>query len=133
MINEERVILMTKLAFFEQNKGKNNETVGQYFRDDYISMQVIRSAISVTLAFLVIFGMYILYNFENFMAQIYRMDVMQFVRQIVFWYLISAIVYVLFSFFIYTYRYRKARRGMKIYYANLKKLKMLYEAERNGI
>lgn len=129
MINEERVILMTKLAAFEKKKGKHNESIGRYFRGDYISMQVIRSAISVTLAFLVVFGLYILYNFEGFMANIYRMDMMQFVRQIVFWYMVSTLAYVLFSFILYTYRYRKARRGLKIYYANLEKLKELYEEE----
>ena len=129
MINEERIILMTKLASFEKNKGKRNEAVGRFFRNDYISRQVIWSAISITLAFLIVLGVGVLYNFEGFMANIYRMDMMQFVRQIVFWYLVVMLSYVLLSFILYTYRYRKARRGLKIYYANLKKLKALYAEE----
>ena len=39
MLNEERVILMTKLAAYEQNEGMNMVAVGKYFRSDYIGIQ----------------------------------------------------------------------------------------------
>ena len=34
MLNEERVILMTKLAAYEQNEGRKMVAVGKYFRSD---------------------------------------------------------------------------------------------------
>lgn len=44
MINEEKVILMTKLASYESNEGKKNIRIVNYFRGDYIGFQVLKSA-----------------------------------------------------------------------------------------
>ena len=74
MLNEERVILMTKLASYEANDGKKNIAIGNYFRSDYIGWQVLKSIISATIAFVVVFAMYIFYDFEIFMMDIYKMD-----------------------------------------------------------
>ena len=60
MLNEERVILMTKLAAYEQNEGRKMVTVGKYFRSDYIGIQVLKSVIGSTVAFIIIFALYIL-------------------------------------------------------------------------
>ena len=49
MLNEERVILMTKLASYEANDGKRNVAIGSYFRSDYIGWQVLKSIISATI------------------------------------------------------------------------------------
>ncbi|MDD3368975.1 MAG: hypothetical protein PHP50_08855, partial [Lachnospiraceae bacterium] len=62
MINEERVILMTKMASYEQNEGKKNVAIGSYFRNDYIGFQVLKSIISATVAFVVVFAMFIFYD-----------------------------------------------------------------------
>ena len=35
MLNEERVILMTKLASYEANDGKKNIAIGNFFRSDF--------------------------------------------------------------------------------------------------
>ena len=42
MLNEERVILMTKLASYEANDGRRNVAIGSYFRSDYIGWQVLK-------------------------------------------------------------------------------------------
>ena len=78
MLNEERVILMTKLASYEANDGRRNVAIGSYFRSDYIGWQVLKSIISATIAFIVVFAMYIFYDFEIFMMDIYKMDLLEF-------------------------------------------------------
>ena len=35
MLNEEKVILMTQMASYEENEGKKNMAIGRYFRSDY--------------------------------------------------------------------------------------------------
>ena len=35
MLNEERVVLMTKMASYEANEGKKSLAIGSYFRSDY--------------------------------------------------------------------------------------------------
>ena len=36
MLNEDRIILMTRMASYEENEGKKNVSIGSYFRGDYI-------------------------------------------------------------------------------------------------
>ncbi len=129
MLNEERIKLMTKMAAYEANEGKKNVAIGNYFRGDYIGLQVIKSIISATLAFLIVFGLFIFYDFEVFMSDIYKMDLLGFGKTVVIAYLIFVAVYALISYMIYTYRYTKARKSLKMYYNNLKKLAYLYDKE----
>lgn len=129
MLNEERIKLMTKMACYEANEGKKNVAIGSYFRGDYIGLQVIKSVISATIAFVIIFAMYIFYDFEVFMADIYKMDLLAFGKSVIIDYLIFMVIYALISYGVYTYRYAKARKSLKVYYNNLKKLAYLYDRE----
>ncbi|MDE7322970.1 MAG: hypothetical protein K2N73_09665 [Lachnospiraceae bacterium] len=129
MLNEERIKLMTKMACYEADEGRKNVAIGSYFRGDYIGLQVIKSIISGTIAFVIIFAMYIMYDFEIFMADIYKMDLFGFAKTVIIDYLIFTVAYALVSYGVYTYRYAKARRSLKIYYNNLKKLSYLYDKE----
>lgn len=129
MLNEERIKLMTKMASYEANEGKRNASIGSYFRGDYISLQVIKSIISATIAFLIVFGLFIFYDFEMFMQDIYKMDLLQFGKSVIIAYLCLVIGYSIISYIVCTYRYGKARKSLKIYYNNLKKLAYLYDRE----
>ena len=120
---------MTKMASYEANEGKKNVSIGSYFRGDYIGLQVIRAVISGTVGFFIVFGMYILYNFETLMADIYKMDLLQFGRRVIIAYLIFILLYAAVSYAIYTYRYTKAKKSLRRYYNNLKKLSYLYDKE----
>ena len=43
MLNQERIILMTKMASYEENEGKKNNAIMNYFRGDYVWLQVMKS------------------------------------------------------------------------------------------
>ena len=129
MVKEERIILMTKMASYEENEGKKNVAIGNYFRGDYISMQVLKSVISATIAYAVIFAMYILYDFENFMQEIYKMDLIGFAKNVLIMYGIGIVVYGVIAYLVYSYRYSRARKSLKSYYNNLKKLNSLYGSQ----
>lgn len=129
MLNEERIKLMTKMAAYEADEGKKNVAIGNYFRGDYIGLQVIKSIISATIAFVIVFGLFVFYDFEVFMSDIYKMDLLGFGRTVITAYLIFVAVYALISYMVYTYRYAKARKSLKMYYNNLKKLAYLYDKE----
>ena len=86
MINRERVILMTKMASYEENEGKKNIAICKYFRGDYIGWQMIKSAIAATVAFIVVLATYFLFHFENIMAEIYELDLKLYGKRIIFGY-----------------------------------------------
>ena len=129
MLNEERIRLMTKMACYEAEEGRKNVAIGNYFRGEYIGLQVIKSIISATIAYVLLFAMFILYDFEVFMAEIYKMDLLEFAKSVIIYYLIFTATYAFIAYGVYTYRYTKARKSLKTYYNNLKKLSYMYERE----
>lgn len=131
MLNEERIILMTKLASYESGEGKKNVAIASYFRSDYIGMQVIKSVIGSSIAFFIVFGLYVLYDFETFMLDIYRMDLFVFAKNILIYYCITVIGFAVLTYLVYAYRYSKAKRSLKNYYNNLKRLASMYGQNKN--
>ena len=129
MLNEERVILMTKMEVYEENDGKRNVQIGNYFRSDYISLHILRSIICGTIAFAVLFLLYLFYDFEVFMENIYEMDLVGFAKNLLIVYGSTMVIYGIISYMVYSYRYSKAKKSLKDYYDNLKKLNSLYNNE----
>ncbi len=127
MLNEKRIILMTKMASYETNDGKKNVAIGNYFRNDYIGWQVLKSIISATVAFVVVFGMYIFYNFETFMTDIYKIDLVDYIMHIFSYYLWVIGIYAVISCIVYTVRYNAAVRSLKVYHMNLRRLADMYK------
>lgn len=132
MVNENRVILMTKLASYEAYEGKKYLTVGRYFRSDYISLQLLKSFICGTLAFCIMAGMAVLYDLEGFMKNFYQTaDMIELVKDIGILYLIMIGVYMLISYVVAAYQYNRSRQSLKTYYGNLKKLSKYYDQKGN--
>lgn len=127
MLNEERVILMTKMEAYAQNEGKKNMRIGKYFRGDYISLQILKAVISATIAYVICFALYILYDLENFLQDIYKMDIVAFIKNALLYYGITVVAYGIISYLVYAYRYARARKSLKDYYNHLKKLNSLYQ------
>lgn len=130
MISEQRVKLMTRLAAYEEGEGKRNEAIGSYFRGDYISLQILKSVVCATLSFALIVGLYVLYDSELFLTEIYEIDIMDYVKKIILYYAGFTAVYVIISYVIYAIRYRKAKRRLRVYFNNLRRLQILYQRER---
>lgn len=129
MINEERVILMTRMASYEAGEGKKNIKIGDYFRIDFISKQLLKSLIFSTISFLVGLCLYVLYNFEDLMEGIYKLDLLASGKGLLTGYIFFVVIYGLITYVVYAMRYRKARKNLKTYYGNLKKLSSMYSEE----
>ena len=130
MLNEEKVILMTKMAAFIDREGKNNDAINSYFKSDYVAFNVIKSLISATIVFAVFIAAYVLYDFEKVLSDVYNTEnLIATGRRWLIYYLLLVGVYTLASYIIYSYRYSRMRRSMRAYYENLKKLARMYEKE----
>lgn len=131
MLNEEKVILMTKMASYEENEGIKNENIGNYFRGDYVALQVVKSVICATLTFVLVVALYIFYDFEEFMQDIYKIDLFSYVRSILIYYVITVIIYGAFTYLISTLLYFKAVKSLKTFSLNLKKLNSIFREHKN--
>lgn len=129
MVNEERIKLMTRMAAYESGEHKRNKNIVSFFKSDYISMQIIKSVIASTIAFAIVFGLYVLYDFELFMKEIYKMDMFDFVKNVLIIYLIFLGIVSVITYVVSLYEYNKALQSTKLYYSNLKKMSRIYGEE----
>ena len=126
MVNEDRIKLMTRMAAYEKEEHKKNKKIVSFFRSDYISMQMLKSIVATTIAFAIMFGLYVLYDFEVFMKEIYRMDMFEFAKSVIIIYVIFLLIISVITYVVSLYRFNKALQSTKLYYANLKKLSRIY-------
>ena len=126
MVNEDRIKLMTRMAAYEKEEHKQNKKIVSFFRSDYISMQMLKSVISTTIAFAIMFGLYVLYDFELFMKEIYKMDMFEFAKSVIIVYVIFLGFILLITYVVSLYQYNRALQSTKLYYANLKKMSRIY-------
>lgn len=127
MLNEEKIKLMTRMAAYEENEGKRSMQIGNYFRSDYIGLQVMKSVISATIAFAIVIAMYIFYDFESVMKEIYQVDLLATGKQILIAYVVFGGIYAVITYMIYAYRYTKAKKSLKKYYTHLTELSGFYD------
>lgn len=129
MVNEERIKLMTRMAAYEKEEHQKNKKIVSFFKKDYISMHMLTSIICTTIAFGIVFALYVLYDFEIFMKEIYQMDLFQFAKSVIIIYLIFLGIILLVTHMVALYRYNRALQSTKSYYVNLKKLSQSYGEE----
>ena len=129
MLNEERIIMMTRMAAYESGEGKKNGAIGSYFRGDYIGLQVLKSIISATIAYFLVCGIYLLYHFETLLDGIYEMDLWGFARNAAIAYIVTVAVYALISYVVYSYKYGKAKKKQKAYMNRLRQLSQIYQKD----
>ena len=132
MLNEERIRLMTRMAAYEEHEGKKDIAISGYFRGDYISFQLLKSAIYATVGFALAVAMYVLYNIETFLEDFYKMDIVEFLKEIVSKYCLVLAIYLVISYFVYSYRYHKAKRHVKQYNQLLRALLQMLNIDRKG-
>ena len=127
MLNKDRVMLMTRMASYEAGEGKKHMDVVRFFKGDYIAVGIIKAIICATISFGLIVGLYIYYSFDVFMANMYDMDILAFVKEVLTKYAWFMGIYVLITFIVCTIRYNISRRKLKRYFKNLKVLKRMYD------
>lgn len=126
MVNEEKIALMTHLAVYEKGEGKRTMPVGKYFRGDYISLHLLRTVLSGTFAFLIGLGVYLLYFYEEILMNLYTIDFAALAKSVVTYYIVFLVIYGLLTYIVFTIRFIKAKKSIKRYYQNLKKLNSMY-------
>ena len=68
MLDEKKVKLMTRLAFYEQTQGKEDFKVSAYYRKDYASMHGICSFLWVTFGYACVVGLAMLAGMEQLLS-----------------------------------------------------------------
>lgn len=129
MLSEQRIKLMTRMASYEANEGKKNVSLSKHFRSDYVGMQVLKAVICATIAYMIVFAAYIYYDLEGFMANIYKMDIIDFAGKVLKYYVVFVVAYCVLVYIAFSVKYGKAKKNLKRYFNNLKLLSAMYREE----
>lgn len=132
MLNEDKVKLMTRMAIYEKREGRKMIKMTKYFRGDYVSWNMIKTAIAVTIAYAMIAGCWLLYHLEYFMENLYTLDFADLIRKALTYYVALLAGYMILSYVIYTVRYSMAMKSLKRFRRNLKKVKQINHEEAKG-
>lgn len=129
MLDQEKIVLMSRLASYEKYDGKKDVAISHYFRNDYIGWQVLKTLISATIIYIIIIAGYVVYNFETIMVDIYKLNLQEYGKDVLTKYCIFAGSLAVITYILYSYRYAKARKSLRAYARNLAKLAEKYKKE----
>ena len=115
------------MSWQQGSEGKKHISVVRFFKGDYIAVGILKAIVCGTLSYALILGLYVYYNFENFMSSMYDIDILEFARNIMIKYAWFIGIYVLITYIVCTIRYNVSRRSLKKYFRNLKVLKRMYD------
>ena len=128
MVNEDRVILMTRMAVQAEKAKGGDARINRFYRGDYVGFEIVKSVVCATIVYCILLGAYAVFRFNELLQDFYDGAGMESVRIYVLWYLVVIAVYVVISYVVYSVRFSRSRSEMRKYYSNLKKLEHTYRS-----
>jgi len=133
MLNNHKIRLMTKLAIYEKEDGKEDIRLGKYYRVDYVRYQLLKTIVAVTCGYLILVFMTILYNMEYLIAEAVKLDYAAIGRNMLGIYLVLLLAFSGIAVLGYTIKYNRSRKKLAKYYRMLKRLRTIYREEREPV
>lgn len=129
MLNEDKIALMTKLALYEQGEGKEAIESNKYNKKDYVSLKMINTAITISVAYLMIVALWVLHKIDYFVKELVNVNLVNIGIKLLVLYVIVFIIYMLISYVVYSMKYIKMQEMNKKYSDGLKELYLMYKRE----
>lgn len=130
MVNKRKVRLMTRTAMYEKYEGDKDFPKASYYKTDYVAMQMWMTAIAVTFAYILIVALIIACNFEYIVNNLTDLNYRALIIILIMSYIALMTIYMLVSYFIYSYRYVEAENGIKLYQNRLHKIFLMNKEDR---
>ena len=132
MLDKEKIRIMSRCAIYEKGQGRTDLRVNKYYRGDFVRLNVLKSLIGVSVAFVLCLGLYMVVRAESFMENIVGMDLMAFAMSILRWYVIVLIAFGAVSVMFYLWKYADCDRRVRGYYKDLKTIEKMEDDRRMG-
>lgn len=129
MLDQRKIELMTRLAFYEQTDGKKDFKVSEFYRKDYTSLHTICSVLWVTVGYLCVIGIVILMVLEELLENMSNGVIVMLGGMILLGYVALIIIYAIITNHIYDEKHKEARQRVKKYNHDLTRLLRMYEKE----
>lgn len=129
MIDQEKLKIMTQLALYEKKKGKRDFIVNSFDKDDYIRFQGLKTAVLVTMAFVAMAGLVVLWNMDMLINNFDVLDYKLLIALICGSFLILLVFYLILSYRKSKEEYNSMTPRIRRYQRGLKKMKQFYMVE----
>ena len=129
MLNQKKIRWMSRASIYEKHNGKKDLERNEYFFSDFVRSNILRNIVGVTIAYIFMAALYIVYNIEDIFQIIANLQGWVFLRRIILVYVILLIIYTAVGLLLYSYRYISSQERVKKYYRMLKLIEKYTEAE----
>lgn len=125
MLNPKKVRLMTRMTIYDKNNNVARKSAVRNFKTDYVTFGMLKTIFAVTVAFLILVGMYILYYSDDFIKNINSLDYLALGKTFFGYYCVLMVVYLVISLIVYSVKYDISKKVTQRYLNNLDKLEKM--------
>lgn len=126
MLDEKKVKLMTRLAFYEETQGKEDFKISAYYRKDYVSLHMLCSFIWVTIGYVCIVALAVLAGLDSLLGNMSMAVIVLIGGMAIVGWLAVVIIYMMITSHIYNEKHKNSRQRVKKYNHDLTRLLKMY-------
>ena len=126
MVNEEKTLIMIKIAKYESELGTKVINEGGYYKTDYVRLHTLSVVLNVSVAYIFVLALVALYNMDYIFLNFVTINYAKLFIEIFMPYISIIIICVLVSNIYFTSKYKNSREEIKKYYTELKRLEQYY-------
>lgn len=132
MLNIEKVKSMTKAASYEAGPEKENIKISDYFRTDYIGLQMLKSGVAYTVSFAVLAAVWAMGSMEELMLMLTRAGYLErLVKVMILLFAAGLVAYETAVYAYYSSKYGNVKKSIKGYHSCLKQIYKFYQDQEN--
>lgn len=127
MLSKKKIKIMFRMASYESGVGKNDLKIVKYYKSDYIRLNILKSIVCMTCAYVLCLGLIVLYNFEEIVKEAVTLPYYSIGVKMLGIYMILLMFYSLVSIVVFSVKYDKARKRVQRYFRYLKYIMKYYQ------
>ena len=120
MLNEEKIRWMTKASIYEKRQGRIDLGRNEYFMGDYVRLHLLKNGISLTIAYILLAGLYAVYKIEEIFDMAANMQLGLLLKEMLLLYIILLVIYTGIGIVYYSWQDQSSRKQVKKYYRILR-------------
>ncbi len=129
MLDERKVRLMTSLAMYDENEGKEDFKISEYYRKDYAGLHIIFTIFWVTIGYIAVGALAVSAGLDNLLESMSVPLMVTLAMAVIVGYIVVLTFYIIVTSHTYNKRHRDARTRVKKYNLTLNRLLKIYEKE----
>ena len=120
MLNEEKIRWMTKASIYEKRQGRVDLGRNEYFMGDYVRLHLLKNGISLTIAYILLAGLYAVYKIEEIFDMAANMQLGLLLKEMLLLYIILLVIYTGIGIVYSSWQYQSSSKQVKKYYRILR-------------